>query len=296
MSSFIALQDLCAKTSPRSVAFEKKTGGLKLFSDQGAINAFLHVSDFHSSFSIHVLSSKGSVIADTVLRFDRNMYPKVNLKNNFCSFGFRLKISSLACKSFFYLVVSWVTKAQTARFLVSSAFVACAKNTISQQSNQHCSYLSLNYFDSEDLIYHENELNVSYYLDKITVFARRELQQNYIVHQPQGLSLSNHRDAVISAVVDMFRWKLLIDFKKELQLFSTFWTDKGDTVIYSQIEMFSQSILDHFSGAEVINTTLCKVIEENHNNGSLIIEDEDQSRVLLQFILSRCKKKNENMM
>jgi hypothetical protein len=302
MSSFIALQDLCAKPSPRSVAFEKKTGCLKLFNYEGSINAFLHLSDFHSRFSIQVLSSSGIILADTFLKFDRNMYPKVNPKNNYCSFGFRLlELSSLSHKSFFYLVASWVTNSQTARFLVSGAFAACYKNTIFGQSNEHCSYLSLSCFDSEVQVSNNNRLDLSNYYEKIMVFARSEMPRNYIVYQPQGLSLSNHRDAVISAVVDMFKMNLITDCKNELQLLSTLRIGEGEPVVYSQIDSFSQSIFESVEKKEVINTTLYKLIEVNHNNDSILLMKNDvQSGIILQFTLTRSVKhcnerKNEIM-
>jgi hypothetical protein len=301
MSSFIALQDLCGKSSPRSVAFDKINGGLKLFSDEGSINAFLHVSDYHSSFAVHLISSTGTIIADKFLKFDRDVYPKVNPKNNFCSFGFRLEISSLSCKRFFYLVASWVTNAQTARFLVSGAFAAGARNTIFGQLNEHCSYLSLNYFDSDKvLISTNNNLELSIYLDEITVFARREMQHNYIVHQPQGLSLANHTDAVISAVLDMFRMNLLTDCKNELQLFLTFWMDERRKLFYSQIESFFQSIFHLSNETEAVNTTLRSIIEVDRNNTSILIKEDDQSKVDFHFTLTSARsakqrqKKKEN--
>jgi hypothetical protein len=205
MSSFIALQDLSAKDTPRTVAFEKSTGGLKLFSER-FINVFMHTADYQSSFNVRVITSHGFIVDDKHVLFGAGFMPKVDMKCNSASFNFRLNRSSQNCdKCYFFIVASWITCEGKASFLVSSALSAYTKNAVFGQPNDLCcSYVSTNCFDSEALHWTEdNKLDFHAHLPEIVLFAKRETQQSYIVHQVCPLNLANHRDAVLCAVADI---------------------------------------------------------------------------------------------
>jgi hypothetical protein len=251
MSAFIALQDLCQKISPRAIAFEKSTGGLKILNDR-FINVFIQVTDFKADFSVQAISSRGAIIHDKFLKFGLNFLPKVDVKTNVCSFNLILNCSSEKYNSFFYIVVSWLTNQGKVRFLVSSALVIYTKNTINDQPyDDHCSYVSFNNMD-QDIIIDRNSTSSQFkfclYLENVLLFSKRDLQPSYIVYQKLPLNLRNHRDAVSSAAHD------IITEQKQLGLISA-------KTSYTVVQRVFQSITLEYSGSsEVLNTTSVETI------------------------------------
>jgi hypothetical protein len=248
MSTFIALQDLCKRKSPRAVAFEKSTGGLKISNDR-SINVFIQVTDYSADFSVRAISSRGAVINEKFLKFGRDMLPKVDIHRNACSFSLCLNCSSEKHNSFFYIIASWLTNEGKVRFLTSSALTVHTKNTIFDQTcGDHCSYVSLNHFDHDNIHRKENcgEFEFSLYLTAVLLFSKRDLQQSYIVYQELSLNLMNHRDAVSAAVRD------IIDQSQSMY---------SHTKAYTIVQRVSQSITLELSGSsEVLKTTDIKTV------------------------------------
>jgi hypothetical protein len=247
MSAFIALQDLWGKKAPRAVAFEKSTGVLKIFNER-FINVFIHVTDYKSKLSVQAISSRGAIIHDKFVKFGGNFVPVVDVKRNASSFSLCLNCSSEKHNSFFYIVASWLTSQGKVRFVVSSALAVYSKNTIYDQSHDdHCSYVSLNHFDHDNIHQNENgQIELSLYLTQVLLFSKRDLQQSYLVHQAIPLDLMNHRDAVSSAVLDIIEREHLV---------------VSDLKAYTVVQRVSQSITLEYSGSsEVLKTTNIRTI------------------------------------
>jgi hypothetical protein len=141
--SFIALQDLgVKKTSPRSVAMEKFSGVIKIFSDKYS-NVCVQINDYKSDFDVRVISSKGELIGEEFISFGSIPKPRVNATSLRAGFDFRLKRFSLRDKSLFYIIVSWISSSNSTKLLVSCPVASYSTNSIFNQSIDICSYLSM---------------------------------------------------------------------------------------------------------------------------------------------------------
>jgi hypothetical protein len=202
MSLYIALQDLGIKnSSPRSVALEKSTGGIKICSEK-SVNCCLQIGDYSTGFSVNFLNSHGDFVSDDCVQFGGNLKPKLNIVNHSCEFTFSLKCSSQKEKCYYFMVVSWVTATNRAKFLVSCALAAYSKNTIYDQSIDICSYISTDYLEL-DLKTKNGQMDVLAYSSLLTVRTTCFPIQCYIVHQDTVLNRFNQRLGVSAALVDI---------------------------------------------------------------------------------------------
>jgi hypothetical protein len=205
--SFIALQDNCTKeTSPRSVALEKCSGAIKMFSEKYT-NICLKLVDYKSDFDIQIINNFGVVVEDRFVSYGEKYRkrPALSQVNNTCEFSFRLKRSSQTDKCFYYIVVIWKTSSESLKFLVSCAFISFTKNSIHNQSIDLCSYLSMNVFDLSLVVNSSNNKSTDLRdsLLIISAMVRANPQQSFVVYQDHKLTLKNQLGAVTTAAMDI---------------------------------------------------------------------------------------------
>ncbi len=183
------------------MALEKSTGGIKIYSEKDT-NCCIQIGDYKTGFCVNVLNSHGMFVTDEFLTFKHGHKPEVSKDSNRSEFGFRLKCSSQREKCYYFLVASWITPTNQAKFLFSCALIAYSKNTIYDESIDNCSYLSTNYLEL-DLSLKDEQLDLSTYSSILRVMMTCFPHQIYIVHQDITLTLSNQRSGVIAALVDI---------------------------------------------------------------------------------------------
>jgi hypothetical protein len=205
MSLYIALQDLCfKKSSPRSVALEKSTGGIKVYSEK-SVNCCLQIGDYTTGFDVNFLSSHGDFVSEDCVQFGGNQKPNLNVVNNSnsCEFSFSLKCSSQKEKCYYFMVVSWITASNRAKFLVSCALAAYSKNAIYDQSIDNCSYISTNYLELDLKTKKNGQMDIFAYSSMLIVRVTCYPFQCYIVHQDTILNRFNQRLGVSAALFDI---------------------------------------------------------------------------------------------
>lgn len=264
MQNFIVLQDLQQRiNSPRSIAMEKFSGGIKIFSEK-ATNAYLQISDYKCGFRVQFITSAGEVVDEQHLKFIGDKLPIINESSLTSSFSFRLRRSSQKCgKCYFFMVVSWITNTGTdVVFLVSSALTAYSKNTIFDQANDSCSFLSMSCF-KQNIVVKMNEELVDLYahMNAVLTFARSDYRQTFIVFQNAQLTRANHTIAVTKAANDIH--EQLENFAEELKL------TKGCTVFgdaYSRVYACCQLFAQQENVGEVIKSLVVELTPPQHKD------------------------------
>jgi hypothetical protein len=208
--SFIAIQDAGNNpASPRSIALEKNSGGIKIFSDKYS-NVCVQINDFKSDFDVFVIESTGQLIDDEYVSFGVLPKPRLNATSLRCEFNFRLKRSTPRERCFFYIVVSWISSSNAIRFVISCPLASYTRNSVFNQSIDICSYLSMceielpptKAISSNNCFHPQDQIN-QIMLTWLANTLRSEPHHTFIVHQDEVVTFSNQWLAIQDAARDI---------------------------------------------------------------------------------------------
>jgi hypothetical protein len=196
MSTFLSFYDSNThKQMPQSIAFEKCSGGIKIFSEK-AVNVYLELSDFSSGFEVSIMDSFGDFVEQKFVLFNVSKVPEIDARSNSSSFSFRLKRSSQKCKCYFFMVVRWLSLSNETKYLVGCAMRAFSKNAIFDQSLDACSYLSTNTFTTQS-----SNTNILLHPTMLVDSIIRRQREFYIVFPSVSTGRSLDPKMVVKAAV-----------------------------------------------------------------------------------------------